>query len=193
MRDRLFRIIVLVTAVVLTACNNATTDANATPTPIPTPIVPVKPVYEVQQGDIVKEVEFFGRIAPITETELFFRTDGFVKNVYVANGGNVTAGQIIAELENLADLERQNDLNQLQVRLAELDLIDAEVALEGFELSLPTPDLLKEEATQAVIETEMAVIELQTAVDRAKAKATTNGLALELAESPVSRGSNHFE
>lgn len=183
MRDRLSRTLTLLIAVFLVACNNAAIDANGTPTPIPTSIVPAKPVYEVQFGDIVKEVAFFGRIAPITEAELFFRTGGYVKHVYVANGDNVTAGQVIAELENLADLERQNDLNQLQVRLAELDLFDAELALTGFEVSLPDPAILSENATQAVIEAEMAVIEFQAAVDTATANQTTNGLALELAQS----------
>lgn len=164
MRDRLSRIIILLTAVFLTACTNAATNTNATPTPIPTPIVPNKPVYEVQRGDIVKEQEFFGRIAPVEEKELFFREGGFVKNVYFAKGDTVTAGQVIAELENLSDLTRQKALSQFQVRLAELDLADAKLDLELFELSLPETNMLQANALQAVNEAEKALQDAQNAL-----------------------------
>ena len=110
---------------VLAACSNKAPDAAATPTSIPTPIIPAKPVYEVQRGDVIKELDFAGRISPVQEIELFFREGGYVDKVYVSKGDMVTAGQVLAELENLADLERQRALNQYQVRLAELDLADA--------------------------------------------------------------------
>ena len=111
MQKILYLIFILVITA-LTACNSTAPDANATPTTIPTPIVPSKPVYEVQRGDVVKELEFSGRISPVQEKELFFREDGYVHKVFAVKGDTVSAGQIIAELENLSDLERQKALNQ---------------------------------------------------------------------------------
>ncbi|KPL06460.1 hypothetical protein AMJ86_08425 [bacterium SM23_57] len=163
-RSSLFAFLLMI--LILTGCNNAAPDANATPTSIPTQIVPSKPVYEVQRGDVIKELEFSGRISPVQEKELFFREDGYVKKVYAAKGDTVTAGQVIAELENLPDLERQKALNQYQVRLAELDLADVQLDFELFELSLPDPETLQAEALQAVIEAEKAVQDAEAAYNR---------------------------
>lgn len=192
MRSRLSLIFILMMLVALTACKSSATDANGTPTPIPTPIVPNKPVYEVQRGDIVKELEFFGRIAPVEEKELFFRESGYVKNVYVSKGDTVVAGQILAELENLSDLERLKVTSQFQVRLAELDLIDAQLELENFELGLP--DSLKFKF-QAIDDAEKAVEDYQAVLNSAQtpdvklaeAKLAEAQLALTKAQAEMER------
>jgi multidrug efflux pump subunit AcrA (membrane-fusion protein) len=143
------------------ACGQAASGSNATPTAIPTAIVASKPTYEVQRGDIVQEVEFIGRVAPVVEKELFFKAGGFVKNVFVAKGDQVAVGQVIAELENVSDLERQRAFSQYQVRLANLDLIDAELDLELFEMSLASPEVLLAEAALAVAEADDALRDAQ--------------------------------
>jgi len=43
------------------------TDGLPTPTPIPTAVVPVKPTYKVQKGELVSQLEFSGRISPKVE------------------------------------------------------------------------------------------------------------------------------
>jgi multidrug efflux pump subunit AcrA (membrane-fusion protein) len=69
---------------------------DATPTPLPTPIVPEKPVYTVQAGTVVQTLEFTGRASPVLEQELFFETSGNVGDVFVARGDWVQAGDVLA-------------------------------------------------------------------------------------------------
>ncbi len=81
-------------------------DSEATPTPIPTSIVPTSATYTVQRGDVVELLQFSGRIAPVTEEELFFKTGGYVAAVYAARNDAVKKGDLLAELE-VTDLNNQ--------------------------------------------------------------------------------------
>ena len=76
------------------------------PTPIPTPIVPSKPVYQVERGKIVYERRFFGRITPVVTEEIAFEIDGRVQETFVERGVDVTEGDVLARL-NTAALENQ--------------------------------------------------------------------------------------
>jgi membrane fusion protein, macrolide-specific efflux system len=105
------------------------TDGLPTPTPIPTAIVPVKPVYTVQRGEIVKQLEFSGRISPVVEEDLFFRTSGRVRSVFHRRNDMVEAGAIIAELE-IEGLERQLETALLDLERAQVRLEQAEANLE---------------------------------------------------------------
>ncbi len=112
------------------AVNSASTGKEeATPTPLPTPIVPVKPTYKVQLGDVVKKIEFPGRVVPIKEEELYFRTNGRVKNVYVRRGDKVVTGTLLADLET--------DNNQFAIRRAEIYLEMAKMNLELAKMNNP--------------------------------------------------------
>ena len=53
-----------------------------------------------------RRLQVTGRIVPVTEQELFFRTNGRVKNVHVKRNDTVTEGQVLADLE-MPELERQ--------------------------------------------------------------------------------------
>lgn len=101
------------------------TDGLPTPTPIPTAIVPVKPVYTVQRGEIVKQLEFSGRVSPVVEEDLFFRTPGRVRSVFSRRNDMVTQGEIIAELE-IDGLERQLESALLELERAQVRLTQAE-------------------------------------------------------------------
>lgn len=105
------------------------TDGLPTPTPIPTAIVPVKPVYTVTRGEIVHQLEFSGRISPVVEEDLYFRTGGRVRSVFFRRNDMVEAGDIIAELE-IEPLERQLDAAQLELERAQVRLAEAETALQ---------------------------------------------------------------
>jgi len=100
----------------------------ATPTPIPTPIVPVKPTYRVARGEVVESIEFTGRVAPVVEETLFFRTAGYVDAVHVKRGDFVRAGDVLAELET-TDLE--NQLAQAQAELEAIQLAAAQRLAEA--------------------------------------------------------------
>lgn len=105
------------------------TDGLPTPTPIPTAIVPVRPVYTVQRGEIVKQLEFSGRVSPVIEEDLFFRTPGRVRSVFFRRNDMVNAGDIIAELE-IDALERQLEAALLELERAEVRLAQAETNLD---------------------------------------------------------------
>jgi len=120
--------------------------AQATPTPLPTPVVPDKPVYAVEQGTVVKTLEFTGRVSPVLEQELFFKTDGFVGEVYFARGDRLEAGELLAELE-IGDLQNRLAQQQVALETAELTLskakqtiadqqLEAEINLEKLQLQL---------------------------------------------------------
>ena len=108
--------LVLVLFILLTGCstNTKSQQNQATPTPIPTSIVPLKPTYTVESGQIVDQLQFSGRVTPVEEHPLYFQTSGRVRNVYFKDGDFVKVGDIIADLEGIDDLQRQLEANQLK-------------------------------------------------------------------------------
>jgi RND family efflux transporter MFP subunit len=139
MIQRTKRIVALLVILIAVAgCGSAPSGTeDATPTPIPTPIVPIKPTYEVQRGEVVESIEFTGRIAPVVEEELFFRTAGYVEAVYVKRDDEVQAGDILAELET-TDL--QNQLAQARADLEAIELNAAQQIAEA-KANLTTAEL----------------------------------------------------
>jgi multidrug efflux pump subunit AcrA (membrane-fusion protein) len=124
---------------ILAACSSGASDAEATPTPLPTPVVAEKPTYIVQRGAVTKSLEFTGRVGPVKQQDLFFRADGFVRNVNVERNALVQAGDLLADLE-IGDLENQLAEAQLKLKEAERSsntaLADAETDLEKARLQL---------------------------------------------------------
>jgi multidrug resistance efflux pump len=126
-------IVLLVLATLLTGCQGLfgrpIEEEAPTPTPIPTPIVPEKPTYVVQRGNITKQLEFTGRISAVEETSLYFKTSGYVKRVLVQRGDQVQAGDLLAELE-IDDLLKQMAQAEVTLNSAQLRLDEAEKSLE---------------------------------------------------------------
>jgi HlyD family secretion protein len=133
-------------AILLSACAGPAA-GEATPTPLPTPIVPQKPVYTVQRGTVIKTLEAQGRITPVQQAELFFRTDGLVQEVAVARGDAVKAGQVLARL---GDPERF----MAEVAAAQLSVEQASIELEALQRNAP---LRAAEARLALVEAEQAL------------------------------------
>jgi multidrug efflux pump subunit AcrA (membrane-fusion protein) len=151
---------------ILTACSSGASDAEPTPTPLPTPAVAEKPTYVVQRGAVTKSLEFTGRVAPVEQQDLFFRTDGFVRNVKVQRNDQVKAGDLLADLE-IGDLENQLAEAQLKLKEAERTsnnaLADAEADLEKARLQLQKK--AAEDVKADVVAKEIA---LQNAQDQRK-------------------------
>ena len=181
----------------LTACGGG--GAQPTPTPFPTPIVPEKPTYTVQRGTVAKTLEFRGRVSPVTEKELFFKTDGYVRAVHVAQGDLVKAGDLLAELE-ISDLENQLAQAQVALQTAELRLSQAEQdhadALAEAEISLQKAELqlrqAEQENTDALAEARIALKKAQlaqaagiTEADIAVAQSAVDSAQAQLEESLV--------
>lgn len=161
-KGNIIHFLLLGIALSLIACasdGQNSSSSGATPTPLPTPVVPEKPTYLVEQGQVVKTLEFIGRVSPVLEQELFFKTDGFVADVYFSRGDQVQTGDLLAELE-IGDLQNQLAQQQLALQTAEItlakaeqdiadQLIEAQVALEKL--------LLEKDQDQADPDTSMIV------------------------------------
>lgn len=184
------------------------TDGDATPTPIPTAIVPVKPTYTVKRGEVVDELEFSGRISPVVEEDLFFRSDGRIRSVFAKRNDMVKKGQVIAELE-IDPLERELESAQLDHERATVRLQQAqdeltyqrEVGDTNLEMAKIRLDALRSEAQpdqtaialqeQEVRLAELAVQRLDQGVDPmlvsdvTRADMDVTKLQAEIAESQI--------
>lgn len=110
-----------------------------TPTPIPTRIVPLKPTYTVMEGEIVKDLVFNGRVAPVREEGLFFRTSGRLLAVYFDRNDLVRQGDLIAELE-VEGLEQARQGARLDLQRAQAELDQAQQEIE-FQINMAQIDL----------------------------------------------------
>lgn len=151
---------------ILAACTTSASDAEPTPTPLPTPVVAEKPTYVVQRGAVTKSLEFTGRVGPVKQQDLFFKADGFVRNVKVERNAQVKTGELLADLE-IVDLENQLAEAQLKLKDAErtsnTSLADAEAELEKARLQLQKK--LAEDVKATVVAKQVA---LQNAQDARK-------------------------
>ena len=96
-------VLLMLALILLSGCVSQATFGDAItqgePTPIPTPIVPSKPVYQVERGTVTYERRFFGRIAPVVQEEFGFLIDGRVLEILVDAGADVTVGDVLARLD----------------------------------------------------------------------------------------------
>ena len=126
----------------------ASTSASA-PTPESTGLT-----YVVQRGRVTRQLEFTGRISPIEEVPLYFRTSGYVKQVLVQPGDQVKAGDLLAELETELGVE------SLQNRIA-----SAELSLAVAQARLPQAE---EANAYAIAQAETALVLAQEQLARIK-------------------------
>lgn len=169
-------IVLLTVVAILTGCTCAPGQGgDATPTPIPTPVVPDKPTYTIQRGEVALTLEFTGRISPVSEEELIFRTSGYVDEVYVERDDWVKAGDLLAELE-VTDLKNQLlqaeaglqstiSSNEQQIAEAQASLRTAELNLAIAQASDPSPQVVSAEV--ALERARMSLADAQEAYDEA--------------------------
>ncbi|MDY6877512.1 MAG: HlyD family efflux transporter periplasmic adaptor subunit [Chloroflexota bacterium] len=108
--------------------------AEVTPTFIPTAIAPEVQEYVVQRGDVVRALEFTGRLRPVNSVALYFEVDDRVYDVFVERDDWVEAGTVLAQLD-VEDLLDQ--LEQAQLAL--------ETAQKGYERALALARINMEE------------------------------------------------
>jgi RND family efflux transporter MFP subunit len=180
------------------ACSSTQSEELATPTPIPTPIVPTKPTYEVKKGEITHILQFNARIAPATEEEVFFRSSGRIRNVYVEKGEFVTEGQVLADLEFLDNLERQYESDKLSLRRAEIHAENAQYYLDLFNLNMSSPELQEASARLEVAEAEKSIADARRAYNLTQATASQADIdaayaQIVLAEKALENAKDAFE
>ena len=134
------------------------------PTAIPTPVVPSKPVYQVERGKVVYERRFFGRISPVVTEEIAFEIDGRVLEVYIEAGADVMEGDILARL-NTAALENQllDAEEELAIAASILESADSKVRFDSQRaaLALKMAQLRLEHASASAGDEARADAELQ--------------------------------
>jgi membrane fusion protein, macrolide-specific efflux system len=101
------------------------------PTPIPTAVVPSRPVYTVERGDVIDARSFFGRVSPIVSEPLRFTFEGRVIAVHYNRGDLVQESDVIAELDT-AVLEQALSIAQSDLEIAQslLDNVQNQVEFE---------------------------------------------------------------
>ncbi|MFK7805226.1 MAG: HlyD family efflux transporter periplasmic adaptor subunit [Anaerolineae bacterium] len=151
-----------------------------TPTPLPTPIIPEKPTYIVQRGEVINALAFTGRVSPIIEEELAFGRAGTVKTVFIAQGDDVQAGDVIAELD-ISDLEKA--------------VTDAEIALQTAEFDLQKARL---EHTEKLIQAEInlqkeELNEQKAALEKGSSPLTAKQIELQTAQESVGGAAQAYQ
>ncbi len=137
MRSRWWFLAVLLVVLVVSGCGGPSAQEPPTPTPVLEAVSTAKPTYVVVQGGIAEEIKFSGRIAPVVEETLFFRADGRVSVVNVAQGDMVKKGTLLAELDlgdllnQLAQAEITLQTSQLKLKAAEQNVSDQRIQLES--------------------------------------------------------------
>ena len=118
----------------------------STPTPVPALGISAIATFTVQRGEVIRELRFRGRIEPVTQQDLYFRSSGYVRSVYVDRNASVKSGQVLADLE-IGDLEKQLEQAKITVKTSETQLsttqqgisdalIEAEILLKIEQLRL---------------------------------------------------------
>jgi multidrug efflux pump subunit AcrA (membrane-fusion protein) len=160
---RLRRVALLVFVIVMVAgCTSPASDGvESTTTPL---VASTGTTYVVQRGRIVRTLELDGRMVPTEETLLHFVTSGYVRQVYVQQGEQVSAGSLLAELD-AGDLRNQTARAEAALNAAQEALSEAEQRrkdeIAGAELDLEVAQARLSESEEAnayeVAQTELAL------------------------------------
>lgn len=187
-----FTWIALASLVLTAACSGqGATKQQPTPTPLPTPAAASKPIYTVTRGDVTSRVQFSARIIPAIQEELFFRTDGRVRKVYVRSGETVKKGQVLADLISLDQMEMQAKQQTYDQRKAEINLEMAWLRQQlaatqdstwnaGYDIRQKMNQYEVELAQIALDETKLATKNLDTAITDSQIVSTLDGKVLNI-------------
>jgi membrane fusion protein, macrolide-specific efflux system len=111
-----------------TGGNSASEDV----TPFPTSAALAKPTYKVERGDVVGLSHFSGQIKPVVERKLYFHINGHARNTYVKEGDTVHAGQVLADLEGVDDLQRKETADKINIQRSQIFVEIAQLNLDYF-------------------------------------------------------------
>ena len=117
----------LILSLLLVGCGTAS--SVVTPTPFPTA---VRKTYTVQSGDIVINVELFGRVTPLALATVSFQMDGHVGDVYIQVNDKVKKGQLLADLSELKTLQSQTIETTDAIKRSQIALVIAQLTLEKY-------------------------------------------------------------
>jgi multidrug efflux pump subunit AcrA (membrane-fusion protein) len=193
LRNEIALLVVAVLMLFLVGCGNEATQVEATATPIPLAERPRNPTYEVARGEVVDQVQFSARVAPVLEEKLFFRTDGRIREIFVERDDQATAGQLLADMEQVEALERQLSADELALRRAQITLSMAELALEmaNAQAAFADDDI---ELAEANLAAAMARLEMAEGAEASTGNLLTMGqIGLEQAQSNLDDAQNAYD
>jgi multidrug efflux pump subunit AcrA (membrane-fusion protein) len=99
------------------------------PTPIPTAVPIQRPVYRVEQGEVVYAQDISGRITAVVEADLSFDLDGQVAQVFVARDDDVETGELLAQLDtSLLENELLRARSAVEIARTRLETVENELA-----------------------------------------------------------------
>lgn len=150
--------------VFLSACSGDAS-TQATPTPLPTVESYQKSIFTVEQGAIEADKSLMGEVVPSKQDDLFFRASGFVNRVVVKEGDRVKKGDLLAEMQV------DDQMNQLQQARIDLEVAQANLAKDKAQQSL---DLSKAQAEVVIQQKQVDLAQIAVAqsygVDKEKAQ-----------------------
>lgn len=172
---RVFGFLLLID-MLLSACATNQVAKQPTPTTVPTSVIPAKPTYKVERGDVIRTMDFTARIDSIVKEDLYFKTGGRVSKVLVRVGDMVKKGQILAELElsgSEVDLQRA----QINLDIAKLRLQLTEIQTPKYK---PEHDVVIALQQKEVDLAQLALDELNQNFENATIKSTIDGMVASL-------------
>ncbi len=199
--ERYLDIKVLFLGLILLVAGCARTEAAPVATASASTFEPTGLTYVVQRGKVVKTLEFDGRVSPLEETPLYFKTLGYVKQVHVKQGDWVEAGDLLAELETddllIQIAQAEVALNSAQLLLSEAEkYVEQQIALAELDLKVAQTRSTQAEPTiaYAISQAELALALAQEQLARTKTLQATHTanvvsarVGLEQAQAAVER------
>lgn len=173
----------LLILVLLSACGTPGVSAKPTPTLVPQPVVREKPTFTVTTGDVVRTLELSGRASPIKQQELFFRVDGFVKEIYIKRGDTVKEGDLLARLD-------EPEKYDADIAAAQLALEQARFDLEKLKLDAPVKAA---DAQIAVLKAEEDYLKAKKLRDSMGGVRVTDPLVIQKAEAELRMAKDAYD
>ncbi|MBN2186244.1 MAG: biotin/lipoyl-binding protein [Dehalococcoidia bacterium] len=97
--------------------------------------VPENQIVTVQRGDLTVDITGSGNLALSVMEDLAFEISGTVEEILVEEGDSVEEGQVLASLDT-SEWEDELKTLERQITAKELDLLQAQINLENAELAL---------------------------------------------------------
>ncbi len=170
-------------------------------TPFPTSAALAKPTYPVSRGDVVGLAHFSGQIKPVVEKELYFRINGRIRKIYSKEGDPVHVGHVVADLEGVDDLQRQETVAKIQIQRSKIKAEMAQLNLDyfrkttselapGYDEQLALQKRQVELSKLDVTEASLGLTQLQTSISNSQLVAPMDGVltAINLQEGSEVQG-----
>ena len=130
MRKLLNILVVMCMAMVIAACGNSSSEELKDGKAVAVPEVNEVEVVTLEKTDFAHQLLSNGKLKAGRRASLSFGSSGVVSELNVSNGGRVSAGSVIAELDR-PDLKLSLEAAQIALEKAELELFDV-LAGQGY-------------------------------------------------------------